>query len=176
MAEAVPVGQIIGNIPVAVLPATVPQALGLASYPNPPTLSWGVVLLLSILSCGIFLIAWNLVLAIWTKKVQPNSRAIYYYGAVVFLYLSVFAIAFNTGLHHGKDPTAGVINIGIWVLAIMARFIMMYSIEEHFNSTDPIGLSLSGVMTFFFGSIYFQYHLNQIMRRKREHWLGQVPA
>ncbi len=40
------------------------------------------------------------------------------------------------------------------------------SMEEHFNGPDPIGLSLSGVMTFFFGGIYFQYHINDIMRRK----------
>ena len=176
MTEAVPVGQIIGNISLAVAPTTAVQVPGLASYPNPPNLPWGLVLLFSILSCGLFLIAWDIVLAIWTRKVQPNSRAIYYYGAVVFLYLAVFAIAYNAGLHHVKDPTAGVINIGIWVLSIMARFSMKYSLEEHFNSTDPIGLALSGVMTFFFGSIYFQYHLNQIMKRKREQWFGQIPV
>ena len=27
-----------------------------------------------------------------------------------------------------------------------------------------MGLSLSGVMTFFFGGIYFQYHINDIVR------------
>jgi hypothetical protein len=176
MAEAVPVGQIIGNISLPSASAPLVQGPGLASYPNPPNLAWGLVLLFSILTCGLFLIAWDIVLALWTRQVQPASRAIYYYGAVVFLYLGVFTFAFNAGMHHSKDPTAGLLNIAIWVLSIMARFSMKDSLEEHFNSADPIGLSLSGVMTFFFGSIYFQYHLNQIMKRKQELWYGQRPA
>ena len=176
MTEAVPVGQIIGNISLPAASAPLVQEPGLISYPNPPNLPWGLVLLFSIISCGLFLIAWDIVLAIWMRQVQPASRAIYYYGAVVFLYLGVFTFAFNAGMHHSKDPTAGLLNIVIWVLSIVARFSMKYSLEEHFNSSDPIGLSLSGVMTFFFGSIYFQYHLNQIMKRKQELWYGQRPA
>jgi hypothetical protein len=176
MTEVVPVGQVIGNISLPAVSAPVAQEPGLIRYPNPPNLAWGLVLLFSILTCGLFLIAWDVVLAIWTRQVQPASRAIYYYGAVVFLYFGVFAFAFNSGMHHSKDPTAGLLNLAIWVLSIVARFSMKYSLEEHFNSSDPIGLSLSGVMTFFFGSIYFQYHLNQIMKRKQELWYGLRPA
>jgi GYF domain 2 len=175
MAEAVPVSQIIGNISLpAASPPVVQQTV--TRYPNPPNLAWGLVLLFSIFTCGLFLIAWDIVLAIWVRQVHPASRAVYYYGAVVFMYLAVIAFAFNAGMHHSKDPTAGLFNIGITVLSIVARFSMKYSLEEHFNSSDPIGLSLSGVMTFFFGSIYFQYHLNQIMKRKQELWYGQRPA
>jgi hypothetical protein len=31
-----------------------------------------------------------------------------------------------------------------------------------------MGISLSGVMTFFFGGIYFQYYINDIVRRKQQ--------
>jgi GYF domain 2 len=176
MTEAVPVGQIIGNISLPAASAPVVQEPGLVSYPYPPNLAWGLVLLFAIVTCGLFLIAWDIVLALWMRQVQPASRAIYYYGAVLFLYLGVFTFAFNAGMHHSKDPTAGLLNIAIWILSLVARFSMKNSLEEHFNSADPIGLSLSGVMTFFFGSIYFQYHLNQIMKRKQELWYGQRPA
>ena len=44
---------------------------------------------------------------------------------------------------------------------------MRRSMEEHFNGPEPMGLSLSGVMTFFFGGIYFTYHLNRINELKR---------
>ena len=61
--------------------------------------------------------------------------------------------------------------IGIFVIAltlvILARFDMRRSMEEHFNGPEPIGLSLSGVMTFFFGSLYFQYHFTRINELKR---------
>ena len=43
---------------------------------------------------------------------------------------------------------------------------MRSELEEHFNTVEPVGLSLSGVMTFFFGGLYFQYHINDINRRK----------
>jgi hypothetical protein len=39
--------------------------------------------------------------------------------------------------------------------------------EQHFNGPEPIGLSLSGVMTFFFGMLYFQYHFTRINELKR---------
>jgi hypothetical protein len=39
--------------------------------------------------------------------------------------------------------------------------------EEYYNSTENIGLRLSGAMTFFFNTVYFQYHINSLARRKR---------
>jgi hypothetical protein len=44
---------------------------------------------------------------------------------------------------------------------------MRRSMEEHYNGPEPIGLSLSGVMTFFFGVYYFQYHFTRINEMKR---------
>jgi GYF domain 2 len=186
MAEAIPVGQIIGNISVPVTSAPLAQAPGWAGYPDPPNLPWWLVLILTIFTCGIFLIVWDIVLAVWTKKVQPTSRAIYYYSGVVVLYLVVIASAFVAGMniqhaHSGglgatANPMAGLANLGIAVLSIIGRFSMRNSLEDHFTRTEQIPLALSGVMTFFFGSIYFQYHLNEIMRRRSMPWLGQRPA
>jgi esterase/lipase len=45
---------------------------------------------------------------------------------------------------------------------ITANFSLRNAIEEHYNSAENIGLSLSGVMTFFFNVIYFQYHFDKI--------------
>jgi hypothetical protein len=41
------------------------------------------------------------------------------------------------------------------------------SLEAHFNSAEPINLRLSGVMTFFFNVIYFQYHFTRINNWRR---------
>jgi hypothetical protein len=43
---------------------------------------------------------------------------------------------------------------------------MRRSMEDYYNSAEPVGLQLSGVMTFFFNVIYFQYHLNRIRQFK----------
>ena len=57
---------------------------------------------------------------------------------------------------------------------LVGRFSLRSSLEEYYTSVEPMGLTLSGVMTFFFGDIYFQYHLNEIMRKKRALSLGTV--
>jgi hypothetical protein len=62
--------------------------------------------------------------------------------------------------------------IGSIVLRIIAQFSMRSSIEDHYNTVEPINLSLSGVMTFFFGAVYFQYHFNQINSSKKASALG----
>jgi hypothetical protein len=51
---------------------------------------------------------------------------------------------------------------------------MRGSLEEHYNSAEPIGLTLSGVMTFFFNIYYFQYHLTRIAEAKKAQQLSMA--
>ena len=44
---------------------------------------------------------------------------------------------------------------------------MKNSIEEHYNTVEPIGLELNGVMTFFFNVFYFQYHFTKINEARK---------
>ena len=67
----------------------------------------------------------------------------------------------------GLNVVLLVLALIIWIVRLVARFTMRSNLEEHFNGPEPVGLSLSGVMTFFFGGIYFQYHLNRINELKR---------
>jgi hypothetical protein len=62
-----------------------------------------------------------------------------------------------------------VTRLGGAILWITASFSMKNSMEEHYNTAEPIGLDLNGVMTFFFNVYYFQYHFTQINEtRKRQ--------
>ena len=72
----------------------------------------------------------------------------------------------------GIGAAGGGINIVALVFWFMGIFSMRSSIEEHFNSAEPIGLRLSGVMTFFFNAIYFQYHFNEIAQAKKAQQLS----
>jgi hypothetical protein len=38
---------------------------------------------------------------------------------------------------------------------------------EYYNSREKIGLELTGAMTFFFSTVYLQYHVNEIARWKK---------
>jgi hypothetical protein len=176
MTEWVPMSQVVGNIPV---PANVaaPPAVQAPSidYPDPPNLHWGIVLLLTVVTCGLFAVVWSIVLASWMKKVQPESRALYWYiGQIAVAVLGVFAgIGIGVGIGmHTLDRSAAtglqtLIRLASFVMAIIGAFSMKASMEEHFNVAEPMGLSLSGVMTFFFGCLYFQYHFNDIVKIKQ---------
>jgi len=185
MPEWLPVSQVLGVAPAAAPAAYVPQTPGYpavanaATYPDAPNLSWGLVLLFSFFTCSLFMWVWNLVVAAWLKRVQPNSNAILYYAvATVLLFVQMIVStqtrvqAFHPGVHwwvtyYTGHPLRNVVQLSVWVVRLIARFTMRSNLEEHFNGPEPVGLSLSGVMTFFFGGLYFQYHLNRINELKR---------
>jgi len=203
LTDWVPVSQVIGNIPV---PVAAPQpaagtvyAAGtgastyggqagyvapvMQQYPPPPSLHWGICVLLAFLTCGIFSIVWIMVQAVWVKKVQPTTKAVTYFGIVIGLWLLSMTLAVSRGISaaqtgHADSSLAtvqGLISLAYLIIWIIGSFNMRDSIEEHFNSAEPIGLSLSGVMTFFFNVFYFQYHFNRINEMKQRQ-MGGYPG
>ena len=150
-------------------------------YPDAPNLHWGLVLLLGLLTCGLFMLVWNIVVSAWLRRVQPNATAIFYYGAVVALaliYMGFASVAMVQMMaHHGGrlGPFAavrGLLGLIIWVVRLIARYSERASLEEHFNTVEPIGLRVNPVLTFFFGGIYFQSELNRINAMKQAARLG----
>jgi len=166
------------SMPVYGQPAAPAQAF---PYPDPPNLNWGLVLLFAFLTCGLFMLIWNLVIAAWLKRVQPNANALFFYLGVVGLALVGFVVGGVASTHMmvrpQSNPSFAMLGpmlglraflwFAMWVVKLIARFSQSASLEEHFNGPEPVGLSLSGVMTFFFGGLYFQYHINRIVERKQ---------
>jgi hypothetical protein len=173
MPDWLPISQILGTPPTpppAYIPPAVtpyPQPTGVP-YPDPPNLNWGLELLLGFFTFGLFVMVWNFVIATWAKRVQPASKALMYYviGTVLVLvnfggsYGVLIAIGHHQHPHH--NVFSSLIGIASWVVRLIARFILREDIEQHFNGPEPLGVRLSGVLTFFFGGIYFQYKLNQV--------------
>lgn len=168
MEDWVPLSQVIGNIPVPVAPPQ-PAAMTMSSaYPSPPDLHWGIVLALELVTCGLFGWAWIIVEAAWVRKVQPQSKGMTY----VVIAVALFVVATMMNVTHEVRSLGAGINLVAVVFWLMGIFSMRSSIEEHFNSAEPIGLRLSGVMTFFFNVIYFQYHFTEINRAKKAQQLS----
>ena len=166
MQDWVPVSQVIGNIPVPVAaPTPAAAVLQVSPYPPPPSLHWGIVVLLGVLTCGLFGWAWAIVEAIWLKKVQPASKALLYWSIALGLLMLEIMFAFvpdnNVRMMAALPRLAGIV---MW---IVAAFSMKNSLEEHYNVAEPLGLNLNGVMTFFFNVYYFQYHFTRINELKR---------
>jgi len=165
MAAPVPVGQIIGNI-AAPLAYPASPAIPAVIYPAPPNLHWGLLLLFTAISCGLFMIVWDLVLSTWMRKVDPRSQSLYYYIAALVLLAGFYLSAFLAAMSRSPNSIGGLLELAYIILLLVGRFKLRTSLELHYNEAEPMGLALSGVMTFFFGCIYFQYHLNDIMKRK----------
>lgn len=156
MTDWVPVSQVIGNV-AATAPATFgasPAAIAAQPANLPPKLHWAVVLVVGIVTFGIFVIIWLFVQAAWVRKVRPQSKAIFYLVGYV-------AAAFTAGVFN-HELAAGFLQIGAFVLYLIGVFSMRSEIEEYYATLNPVGRSLSGIMTFFFAGIYFQYVFNEI--------------
>ena len=133
--------------------------------PAPPRLHWGVVLLLSIVTLGMFVSVWMVVVAWWVKKATREAGAFWWSLAYMMVVPAavVLGIIGAVAARMGGDPTSvyvftatssDVMRLASFVLYLVAAFGIKHMLEG-----PPIDIPLSGVMTFFFGPIYFQYHL-----------------
>jgi hypothetical protein len=173
MNDWVPVSQVIGNIPVpAAAPAPTPASVAAAAaaqYPAPPSLHWAIVLLLAVVTCGLFLWVWAIVQANWVRKIQPASKAMVLWSFAILL--SLIEVVLAAFPDDTAKAVAIVLRLGGAALWITGAFNMKSSIEEHYNTAEPIGLELNGVMTFFFNVLYFQYHFTKINELRKSQGL-----
>jgi hypothetical protein len=191
MTDWVPVSQVIGNIPIPV-PAPAMQNAGAPAYtgsaytgpgsifgsapavapiigPTPPDFHWALVLLIGICSCGIFLHAWAIVEAAFARKIKPESKGLMLVSVGI---ASIFGSAVISGglSTVDRDLANGIVllvELAGAVLYLVGMFQIKGDLEEYYNSVEPINLRLSGVMTFFFGVYYFQYHFSRIAQWKK---------
>jgi hypothetical protein len=178
-AEMPSAGTVYSGAPAAV--ATAPaMAVG---GPVPPDLHWALVWLIACVSCGLFQLVWLFIEAGFVKKIKPESNHLallitavcLQFGAVIFFYAALFAqYARNP---NSQDPPwvavvlllAGALT-GI-VVNVIGIFKMRAALVEYYNTVEPINLRLSGVMTFFFNLLYFQYHFSRIASWKKTGYL-----
>jgi hypothetical protein len=164
----VPVSQIIGTIavPPPVFVAAPPVTLA-DPFPRPPNLPWWLILLFVVFTCGYFLTIWEFVLSIWLKRAERQSKSLYFYiCAIVFglIYVSNSVVNWAMGT---QSAVAGIFALVWLAFVLIGRFTFQGEMEKHYNETDPMAVELSGVMTFFFGGLYFQYQINDIYKRKQ---------
>lgn len=135
-------------------------------WPAPPDLHWAAVLLLSLVTCGIFWLIWFYKQAAFVKRLDPRNQAI----QLFFGYIGVFFLSLFLSLM-GRYQVLLILSILLpWAalaLLLTAVFSMRSVLLRHYNTVENIGLRLGPVMTFFFNMLYFQYHFSRIARWKR---------
>jgi hypothetical protein len=150
--------------------------------PVPPAMHWAVVLILAWITGGIVGIVWAFKQAKFVKKIDPSSRAVLTLTLCLLAALAQIVLLFAamgaaySGSASGASASAGIamlLNLVVFILSLVTFFGMRSSIVRYYNTAEPINLRLSGVMTFFFNVLYFQYHFSRIAEWKKT---GQLPV
>jgi hypothetical protein len=167
MTDWVPLSQVLGNIPAlaiggggsAPLVAAEPQLV-----PLPPNLHWSIVLILGLLTRQLFNLVWALIQGNWARKLSGDNKPM----VLVAMYpAGMVAGIITIVLSRNLAPLGGLFMIAGAIVYIVGMFSIKAAMEEYYTSTENIGLQLSGVMTFFFSTVYIQYHINSIARWKK---------
>ena len=146
-----------------------------AAGPMPPSLHWALVLLLGLV-VPFFAIIWFFMELGFVKKIDAASQATKQLVIAIVSAIGGVIIAFGfaaAGASANSQSIAlmgGVLAFAGYIVCIVFSikcvFSMRRSIENYYNTVEPIGLRLSGVMTFFFNIYYFQYHFTRIANWK----------
>lgn len=129
--------------------------------PAPPSLHWGLVLLFSILSLGIFAIVWPFIQANWVRKIDGDSKAtMMLAGAMGCLFAGEVFSAGNRG-----STLGGLLTLAYFVLWLVAYFSMADSIKRKLAEYS-LPVEIGGVTLFFFNTYYLQGQLSWISRWK----------
>jgi len=150
----------------------------LADGPVPPDMNWVVVLVLCIVTFGLFGLIWMIRQAFFVKKIDPSSNAVPFAvcASICLMIYGVFSAA--AGLVAGVNPDSDSVGIfegfakifaplgGLFCILMVVR--MIKSLTWYYNNVEPIGLRLNTLAALVFGSLYFQYHFSNIAAWKKD--------
>lgn len=130
----------------------------------PPKLHWGLVVLFSVLTFGIFAVVWMFIQSSWVRKIDPQSKATKY--LIGYLLLAVIGGAIGASESKGVKGLGLLLQLLSYVVFYCAYYAMRRSLLNYYNSVEPIGLKLSNAMTFLFSMLYLQHHMTRIAEWK----------
>jgi len=167
------ISDVIGNVQVPQAPvhgvAAMEMPMG-EQVPLPPNLHWALLILINVFTRNFFsVLVWSLIQANWARKLDKDNStmilvAMYPAGIVAGIIASVAGTVGHSELGAG---IGGLLILGGAIASIVGCFKIKSAMEAYYNFNENIGLKLSGVMTFFFGSIYIQFHINRLARWKQ---------
>lgn len=137
---------------------------------------WPLVYVFSAITFGIFGIIWVFKQMNFVKTIDPGNKSKTMILAGIGLYVAyiVLVIAAAAANEPSLIAVGGLVAIAAAVCMIMAVFGMRKSLVNYYNSVEPLQLRLSGVMTFFFHFLYFQYHFRRIADWKLGREISQI--
>ncbi|HEV2681788.1 MAG TPA: DUF4339 domain-containing protein, partial [Rhodanobacter sp.] len=154
------------------------DATARAAFPAPPSLHWGLVLLFTMLTLGIFGLVWPFIQAGWIRKIDNRSNARLLIGIALACFVVGYAMQIggtlsaasalrsgNTDVGAGIALLGGMLLLSYWVLYLVAYFSMAGSIRRS-PATRGLPVEIGGVTLFFFTMYYLQSQLSWLARWK----------
>lgn len=140
----------------------------------PPDIHWIWILVLALPTLGIFPFIWFLNMTAFGRKLDPDETPMYLaIAGFASIHVGNFLKIAHSydGPRHANPGLAGLFVLEGAICYMVAKFRMRQTLLAHYNSVEPIGLYLSGAMTFFFGTLYLQHHFSRIAQWKRTGFL-----
>jgi hypothetical protein len=166
MADWVPVSNVLGNIPATAM-AGGGTAVALAPETRlvelPPNLHWSIVLILGLITRQLFNLVWALLQGNWARKLSGDNKPL----VLVAMYPAAMVAGSLTIILFQIRLLGSLLIIAGAIIYLVGMFSIKAAMEEYYNSTENIGLQMSGAMTFFFSTVYIQYQINSIARWKK---------
>lgn len=135
--------------------------------PVAPSLHWGWVALLSVLTVGIFVLVWMFVQSVWVKKVDARSGATTY-----------FIVALACGIVGSFFSAGSVMSYGLQVVDIVLVYMGYFSMSsslKRFGIERGLPMNIGGVTLFFFTTWYLQGQLTRIANWQRTGLIEDAP-
>jgi hypothetical protein len=155
-----------------------------SDYPPPPRVHWIVLVVVWLawtvlvgafapplyqkLLESLIADAWAVYVCLWLRGLNPGAASFFWcdvYVVVEIAYALIFAIPHRSD---ALDTLGAFLALASTILALATIFIIRRELLQHYNQREPIGLELSGVMTFFFSFLYFQAKLYPIAKLKED--------
>jgi hypothetical protein len=132
---------------------------------KPPSLHWAIVLVLSIVTFGLFACLWMFRQARFARKIDASNKAT---GQIATSFALVFAaILFNavnaiTVARGGESTDPGFTGV---VMSFFILFMLISAYREIRRTlTTQYSIQMSAALTVIFNVFYVQYHLSRIVR------------
>jgi hypothetical protein len=142
-----------------------PTPVASQNAPKPPSLHWAIVLVLSIVTLGLFACLWMFRQARFARKIDPSNKAT---GQIAMSFVLVLSSILFTNVNaitvaRGGEST----NLGI-TGSVMSFFTLFMFVSAYLEIrkalTTQYGIQMSSVLTVIFNVYYLQYHLTRIAK------------